>query len=233
MGTFATFVLGLLVGWIIEWVIDWIYWRRRTREQHDENSRLRAQLAVAEDRKMDLEHQTAVEVPVSTAALQDENDRQRGQLTQAEERIKDLERQLGNRMPVEIGGSQDENNRLRGQLAQAEERIKALESQQVAQVPTPTGMQERSAGLVSGADTATMPSVTLPTEKDDLIVIDGIGPVIAGKLGQAGIHTFEQLGQLTPDQLRSIVGDSISRLADEDDIIAQANQLAAQKRGRG
>lgn len=64
---------------------------------------------------------------------------------------------------------------------------------------------------------------------DDLIIIKGIGPVINTKLNQAGITTFRQLANLTAPQLRAIVGDVIQRLADEDDIINQARELADQK----
>ncbi len=66
-------------------------------------------------------------------------------------------------------------------------------------------------------------------EKDDLRVIKGIGPVIEGKLNQAGIYSFKDLGALTPDRLREIVGKAISRLADEDSIIQQARKLAGDR----
>ncbi len=65
---------------------------------------------------------------------------------------------------------------------------------------------------------------------DDLILIKGIGPVIAQKLNQAGITTFAELGALTPDRLRELVGDVISRLANEEDILAQARRFAADTR---
>lgn len=64
---------------------------------------------------------------------------------------------------------------------------------------------------------------------DDLEIIKGIGPVIARKLNDAGITTFAALGALTPTRLREIVGDAIQRLADEDSIIQQANELARRK----
>ena len=67
-------------------------------------------------------------------------------------------------------------------------------------------------------------------EKDDLEIIDGIGPVIAGQLNKAGIYTFAQLGALDADRLREIVGDLVQRLADEDDLIAQARELAGKKK---
>jgi predicted flap endonuclease-1-like 5' DNA nuclease len=64
---------------------------------------------------------------------------------------------------------------------------------------------------------------------DDLEVIKGIGPVIAGKLNEAGIYTFEQLGAIDAIQLRHILGKMIERLADEEDLLEQARSLAHQK----
>lgn len=64
---------------------------------------------------------------------------------------------------------------------------------------------------------------------DDLKVIKGIGPVIEHKLNEAGITTFEQLGSLTPDDLKRILGNAIERLADEEVLLQQARDLARRK----
>ena len=64
---------------------------------------------------------------------------------------------------------------------------------------------------------------------DDLKVIKGIGPVIELKLNDAGIHTFEQLGNLTASGLRRILGDAIERLSDEESLLRQARDLARRK----
>ena len=64
---------------------------------------------------------------------------------------------------------------------------------------------------------------------DDLKIIKGIGPVIERKLNEAGIYTFEQLGNLTSADLRRILGNSIERLADEEDLLQQARDLAQRK----
>jgi predicted flap endonuclease-1-like 5' DNA nuclease len=64
---------------------------------------------------------------------------------------------------------------------------------------------------------------------DDLKVIKGIGPVIERKLNEAGIYTFEQLGNLTTAQLRRILGNVIERLSDEEGLLQQARDLARRK----
>jgi predicted flap endonuclease-1-like 5' DNA nuclease len=64
---------------------------------------------------------------------------------------------------------------------------------------------------------------------DDLKVIKGIGPVIERKLNEAGISTFEGLGNLTAADLRRILGNVIERLADEEALLQQARDLARRK----
>jgi len=76
---------------------------------------------------------------------------------------------------------------------------------------------------------AAEPQPATPVVPDDLAVIKGIGPVIAKKLNQAGIMTFEQLGNLTPADLEQILGNEIKRLANEDSLLKQARELAHKK----
>jgi predicted flap endonuclease-1-like 5' DNA nuclease len=64
---------------------------------------------------------------------------------------------------------------------------------------------------------------------DDLKIIKGIGIVIERKLNEGGIYTFEQLGNLTPTDLRRILGNTIERLADEESLLQQARDLAGRK----
>ena len=64
---------------------------------------------------------------------------------------------------------------------------------------------------------------------DDLKIVKGIGPVIERKLNEAGIYTFEQLGNLTVADLRRILGNVIERLSDEEALLQQARDLARRK----
>ena len=76
-------------------------------------------------------------------------------------------------------------------------------------------------------DADSQPAVKPPP--DDLKIIKGIGTVIERKLNEAGIYTFEQLGNLTPAMLRRILGNTIERLANEDSLLQQARDLARRK----
>jgi predicted flap endonuclease-1-like 5' DNA nuclease len=76
---------------------------------------------------------------------------------------------------------------------------------------------------------AVEPSPPVKVVPDDLKKIKGIGPVIERKLNEAGIETFEQLGNLTPADLQRILGKSIERLADEESLLEQARDFARRK----
>lgn len=63
---------------------------------------------------------------------------------------------------------------------------------------------------------------------DDLIVINGIGPVFAQRLQNAGVRTFADLAATSSERLLEIVRASPG-LADPDSWRAQAAQLAGKE----
>lgn len=67
--------------------------------------------------------------------------------------------------------------------------------------------------------------------QDRLQDIKGIGPVYSGMLHERGIHTFEQLGSLMPEDLYILLDVPEWRI-DADSWIEQAQLLAAQRRRR-
>ncbi len=71
----------------------------------------------------------------------------------------------------------------------------------------------------------------LRERRDPLEVIHGIGPVIAGKLNAAGVYTFEGLAALSPAEMEAIIGPEIRNLADEQDLIREARELAEIRAG--
>jgi len=88
-------------------------------------------------------------------------------------------------------------------------------------------LEEKLAGFNEKPETARVTLAEVePPVPDDLELIKGIGPVIAKLLNEAGVFTFRQLAELTPDKLREVVGNKIQRLADEEDILAQAREYA-------
>jgi len=93
------------------------------------------------------------------------------------------------------------------------------------------------------AEQTSTPMAELPTRAEPVEVvaplpdklqrIKGIGPVIEKKLNEAGIFTFEQLGEKDIHYLRGVLGDVIERLADEDSLLEQARQFAREKQQKG
>jgi len=97
-----------------------------------------------------------------------------------------------------------------------------------------TDIKERIAVLEAKVNKRSQRSKTKPIRdragKDNLQAIRGIGPVIAKRLNDAGIYTFEELAQLTPDELEEILGALIKKFfPGEEKMLAQAKELAAQK----
>lgn len=60
---------------------------------------------------------------------------------------------------------------------------------------------------------------------DDLTQINGIGPVYASRLNEAGIMTFSQLAALSPDQARELLKLSASQ-GNPEVWIEQAKELS-------
>jgi len=64
------------------------------------------------------------------------------------------------------------------------------------------------------------------TRKDDLKLINGIGPALEKRLNDTGIYTFADLVQLTPEELEARLGNP--RRVATADLIEQAKELAGQ-----
>lgn len=81
----------------------------------------------------------------------------------------------------------------------------------------------RTADVIHPA--AEMPAAELPV--DDLQIIEGIGPKIAGVLKLAGVNTFAQLAQMDPARITEILHAAGLRLADPHSWPEQARLAAA------
>jgi predicted flap endonuclease-1-like 5' DNA nuclease len=82
-------------------------------------------------------------------------------------------------------------------------------------------------------DSRTPPSIHQHMITDDLEEIDGIGLVMAKRLNQSGIYTFEQLAAQPPDFLRHLVGDLLQPPVAEESLIEHARQFAQRKQSKG
>jgi predicted flap endonuclease-1-like 5' DNA nuclease len=118
---------------------------------------------------------------------------------------------------------ENEQEDVRNENASLREYIRSLESQLQRKSVESKSMQISAPQAVPVE--APAPRET-KSEKDNLKVIRGIGPAIERKLNDAGVHTFAALAALTTEELEAILGNQVKRLQNENDLIAQAKQLA-------
>ncbi len=230
MSVLAAFIIGLIVGWVIEWIIDWVYWRRgktaappaglekcrgRVAELEQEIASYKNQLAVLQ---ADINHSA----PVPTA--------------QRMERTAEI-----NARGMEPAADHKPLEEIKGVTAEMVQRLNAAGIHTAANLAalTPQKLKEILGGLVlqPGGEVEIVKQARLASgmiqRADDLEVIVGIGPVIARALNNAGIFTFAELARLSARDLREIVGERIQRLADEEQILSQARQLAEEQNRGG
>ena len=234
MNTFTAFVLGLIVGWVVEWIIDWIYWRGRRSAETTQTPAIavtrfpqEADLKKSERTIADLEAQLSKQ-KLDNAALQEK-------LKALEARNLSMSTSAGTAPGMAAVSMPPASFGEINASPVPEPGVQSTEMADLPQPPAdgPTNFENMDVSPVTepamrSSDVAIPQAIdSTPVKPDDLIVIKGIGPVIAGKLNNAGIYTFKQLAAITPAQLREIVGDVIQRLADEQDIINQAKNLAA------
>lgn len=104
-------------------------------------------------------------------------------------------------------------SRIANENKSLKERVTALEAQKVPEAQSAKGVP-----------------LTDKAGRDNFQAIKGIGPVFAKRLHEAGIHTFEELAQLSPQQLQEILGDLYKRFfSKQETILAQAKEFAQQK----
>lgn len=69
----------------------------------------------------------------------------------------------------------------------------------------------------------------MPKAEDKLERVKGIGAVFAGKLKKAGVNTFEDLSNLTPEQVEAIIQPEEWQKIEAEEWITEAAAFAAQK----
>lgn len=99
----------------------------------------------------------------------------------------------------------EEENRWRSELASAQRELTQLRTQLTTQAN---------------------PTSSAAPARDQLEEIQGIGPVFANKLNAAGIFTFAQLSQLTPERVQAIIQPESWQQIEPQAWIAQAQTLA-------
>lgn len=112
----------------------------------------------------------------------------------------------------------------------------ALLKQRIKSLETPRSLSARS---TEGVARASLPVEEVPPEikqkavqgserVDNLKMIKGIGPQIEKKLHKAGVYTFDELSRLSPEQLKSLLGNSKVVTRNANSMLTQAKKFAGQ-----
>lgn len=220
---FTVFMIGLLVGWLIEWIVDWRFWRWGSHQGVEEE-----ELEMAQEKIRQQENELAF----------DENKIRQLQTYQKKEReywhheFTAMTQELA-RAKAQINALQTarrHHRQMREMLASAKAEITALQHRrqhdEVLQVKLASAEEQISGlqmelGTMSGRMTE-----ILARPPEQLTDIKGIGPVFAHRLHKAGIHSFADLAQLTPERIIEIISVGSLPNINPDNWLAQARQLA-------
>jgi predicted flap endonuclease-1-like 5' DNA nuclease len=88
-----------------------------------------------------------------------------------------------------------------------------------------TQLAQLSASAPAGETSSVLPN-TADLPQDQLEVINGVDPAFAQRLHMAGVYTFAQLSELSPERLLEIIHPEPGQAVDPGAWIAQARQLA-------
>lgn len=114
-----------------------------------------------------------------------------------------LSRQI-NRYKSHADELQDRINFLEGELD-------ACRKSKVSVGGSAAGMAGVSAPVAAMAAAAVIAAPSKPSKKDDLKVVEGIGPKIEELCHKAGIYTFADLATSSPESIKKILDDAGSR----------------------
>ena len=205
-------IIGLIIGWIIEWLIDWFYWRRK-------DQAYRRQLAECEKNVTNLRAELA-DAEILAADAQRKINKQKQQLAEAEQTRRQLDAQV-------VG-----NQRLHKKLIEAEEEIGQLKNQLIDYDHNRNAL-DASLSQIADLRNQLANSYQKASQKpDSLEQIRGIGTSFAKRLNDAGIYSYAQLAELTPDHVREIVAAKKWHKIDPESWIAEAKQRS-QEAARG
>lgn len=107
-----------------------------------------------------------------------------------------------------IGNLQNINEELNGRIKYLESELDACRKTRVSiavDTTASTGANAVVAGLAAGA------TPVAPALKDDLKIVEGIGPKIEELFNKAGIYSFAQLANMSVSQMKEILDKAGSR----------------------
>ena len=122
----------------------------------------------------------------------------------------------------------DTFKRLSNENVLLKQRIQSLEAPRSLRARSTEGMAAASLPVEEVKAATKHKAVQGEALVDNLKMIKGIGPQIEKKLNKAGVYTFEKLARLSPEQLKSILGNSKVVTKNADSMLTQAQKFASQ-----
>lgn len=127
-----------------------------------------------------------------------------------------------------------ENRRLEAKIAEDEENLKKLETIERDIAACQEQLKDAELTIDQLRDELNKQASPVPQKVERLERIRGIGAVFARRLREAGINTFAQLAELTPDQIEEIVQVEEWQKIEPEQWIAEAKEFAeAQSSAKG
>jgi predicted flap endonuclease-1-like 5' DNA nuclease len=179
------------------------------------NQRLQVDLEAADGSIAQYKSELSV-LDSSISALQSERDRLRG----------DLEALRAGRAPADLGTAQDSGKQYKTQLLSADPALFEAGAGVQLGGAEPAGANEQIEPLAPESASSSLANAVGERRRDPLIDINGIGPVYAQRLLDAGIYTFEELAAQSPARLRELVGAKAWQEANTAAWIAEARRFA-------
>ena len=221
-----SFIIGVLVGLILAWLIDLLFFRSRRRAA-DADLRL----------KLDAANKESASLKTQITGYKDMQVRLEG----ANSQVTALQAEVAKQADIQarLDGAGSEIDSLKAQLAGMKDLQVSLDACQADTKAYKLEIERLSADLAAArasapsfgieeATTRAPATVPLTAAKleapDDLLIVEGIGPVISALLNKSGIYTFAQLANTSIQSLRSILdaGGPRFRIADPETWPAQA-----------
>lgn len=224
-----SFIAGALTGWIVEWLIDLFYWRRKQSRWANEHNRLESDLSHAQNtvsglrtREVELNQQLSVSRGDVDAAnsnlsiLQADLDGARAEIAALNNQLSlaDADKlALADQLNNDLAAAQAEAGDLREQLSRALAANKVLQSENTMLGTRRDELESDAARFlaVSGLSVAAAAAAQPEQERDDLTIIEGIGPKIEELLNQHDIYTFARLADASVPDLETIIRSAGSR----------------------
>ena len=213
-------IIGAIVGWLGQWfLVDYPFYRRKG----DEGTAPTASLSGDGQKVKDLEGQLgAMKLQLSDAHAKLEASAAKpvAPVVDAGEDWKSKYEALTKELSavrIELSNAKRANDSCEVNLRQSLDEITRMRASMKAAA---------AASVVPGAANLADPAPVPPSYKDPLEKIDGIGPVYEAKLWGAGILTFLQLSQSTPERVLEIIKPEEWQKLDVVAWIAEAGQFA-------